>query len=75
MTCAACVYTDNGWCACECHTAVPGEFIDGALKAVLADHDSALTARLTAFARTCVLEGDMSPTAERMLLRILKGDN
>jgi len=34
-----------------------------------------LTARLTAFARTCVLEGDMTPAAERMLLRILKGES
>lgn len=28
-------------------------------------------ARLAAFARNCVLNGDMTPMAERMLLRIL----
>lgn len=31
-----------------------------------AEHD-----RITAFARNCVLNGDMTPMAERMLLRIL----
>ena len=32
-----------------------------------------LTARLKAFARDCVTHGDMTPSGEQMLLRILNG--
>ena len=35
---------------------------------------AALVGRLTAFARTCVIHGDMTPTAERVLLGILRGE-
>lgn len=33
-----------------------------------------LRTRISAFARNCVLHGDMTPMAERMLLKILDGE-
>lgn len=57
----------------RCDCGLPASIGDWCSNCYICDHGD-LKARLRAFGRDCVLNGDMTPPAELMLHRILDGE-